>query len=81
MVLAIIWENRIRDRAIEQGFKQGFKQGFAQGFKQGFKEGRQEALAEHQQLWMAWYRRLQDAEERGVPFTEPHPTLESINTA
>ena len=65
MVLASIWEHRIHRRAFEQGFEQG----------------RQEGLAEIQRLWMAWYRRLQDAEERGVPFTEPHPTLESVNTA
>ncbi len=65
MVLASIWENRIRRRAIEQGLEQGLEKG----------------RAENQRLWLAWNRRRQDAEERGVPFTEPPPSLESRDTA
>ena len=89
MVLASIWENRIRRRAIEQGLKQGLERGRQEaseearqeGREEGRQEGREEALAENQRLWLAWNRRRQDAEERGVPFTEPPPSLESGDTA
>lgn len=37
----------------------------------------QEALQSNQARWEDWNRRRQEAEAKGVPFTEPPPSLEN----
>ena len=63
IMLASLWENRIRRRAIEQGLRQGLEQ------------GREEGIEENQRLWEAWNERRIQAQERGEPFDEPPPSI------
>ena len=57
MVLAAIWEERTRRKALAEGRE----------------EGREEGRGENQALWLAWNRRRLEAEEKGEVFHEPPP--------
>ena len=57
MVLAAIWEERTRRKALAEGRE----------------EGRAEGRGETQALWLDWNRRRLEAEERGDAFHEPPP--------
>ena len=65
MVLASIWENRIRRRAIEQGREQGREEGKEEGIAIGEERSNRR--------WREWVQRRDQAEARGEPFTEPMP--------
>lgn len=65
MVLASIWENRIRRRAIQQGLEQGLEQGIAQGIQQGKDDANR--------LWREWLERREQAAAQGELFDEPMP--------
>ena len=61
VVLATIWENRIRRRALEQGREEGREEGLEKG------------RGEVQHLWLEWYQRRLQAEARSEPCNEPPP--------
>ena len=67
MVLAAIWEERNRRRALEKGREEGRE------------EGVQKGREERQALWEAWYQRQQEAAGRGEPFDELPPSLNNRN--
>ena len=71
MVLAAIWEEQIRRKALAEGREKGREEAREKGREKGRKEGRREIQA----LWMAWNRRRLEAEERGEVFHEPPPAL------
>ena len=81
MVLAAIWEERTRRKAlaegreegIEEGLEKGREEGRAEGREEGRGEGREEGHRENQALWLAWNRRRLEAEEKGEVFHEPPP--------
>ena len=47
----------------------------AQSRAEGRVEGEERGRAAAHQDWEAWYRRLQEANAKGVPFDEPPPAL------
>ena len=53
----------------KEGFILGRQEGFADGRQEGFADGRQET----NRKWAKWLDRKADAENRGLPFTEPPP--------
>lgn len=42
---------------------------------QGLEEGREEGRSEQHERWMQWLDRRRQAEENGLPFDEPPPSL------
>ena len=71
MVLAAIWEQRNRRKALEEGREEGREE--------GLKEGRQEGRQENEALWLAWNQRRDEAEKRGEAFDEPPPRSNQQN--
>ena len=67
MVLAAIWEERTRRKALAEGREEGIEE--------GLEKGREEGRGENQALWLAWNRRRLEAAERGEVFHEPPPAL------
>ena len=65
MVLAAIWEERTRRKALAEGREEGREEGRAEGLEEG--------RGENQALWLAWNRRRLEAEEKGEVFHEPPP--------
>ena len=47
----------------------------AEGRAEGRTEGRAEGRAEMQRQWEAWNVRRLEAESKGLPFTEPPPSV------
>ena len=47
----------------------------AQSRAEGRAEGEESGRTAAHQDWEAWYRRLQEANAKGLPFDEPPPTL------
>ncbi len=45
----------------------------AEGREEGREEGRAEGRREYHDQWETWFRRLKDAEAKGMPFDEPPP--------
>ena len=73
MVLAAIWEQRNRRRALEEG------RAHQEGREEGHQEGRQEGRQETEALWSAWLQRWEEAEKRGEAFDEPPPRSNQQN--
>lgn len=67
MVFGTWYRQRTRQRAQEEGLQEGLQK----GLQKGLREGRQE----QQERWMQWLERRRQAEENGLPFDEPPPTL------
>ena len=55
--------------------KKAYDEGFAKGYVEGFAEGRAEAYAEFNKRNAEYYKRMQEARERGEDFNEPPPTF------
>ena len=53
--------------------KKAYDEGFAKGYVEGFAEGRAEAFADINRQNAAYYKRMQEATERGEDFNEPPP--------
>lgn len=53
--------------------KRGFDRGRAEGRAEGRDEGREEAYADADEKNAAYYKRMQEARERGEEFNEPPP--------
>ena len=70
MVLARHLEERL-ERTREARRSEGRMQGRAEGRVQGRVEGR----VETQKKWEAWNIRRLEAESKGLPFTEPPPSM------
>ncbi len=45
----------------------------AEGREEGREEGRAEGRRENHDQWETWFRRLKEAEAKGMPFDEPPP--------
>ena len=50
----------------------------AQSRAEGRAEGEESGRTAAHQDWEAWYRRLQEANAKGLPFDEPPPTLNGV---
>ena len=78
MVLARHLEERL-ERTREARRSEGRMQGRAEGRVQGLTEGRVQGLTEGrvetQKKWEAWNVRRLEAESKGLPFTEPPPSM------
>ena len=71
MVFGTWYRQRTRQRAQEEGMREGLEKGIQEGLEKGIQEGRQE----QQERWLQWLERRQRAEESGLPFDEPPPSL------
>ena len=67
MVFGTWYRQRTRQRAQEEGMREGLEK--------GIQEGRQEGRQEQHERWLQWLDRRQRAEEGGLPFDEPPPSL------
>ena len=67
MVFGSWYRQRTRQRAQEEGMREGLEK--------GIQEGRLEGRQEQQERWLQWLDRRQRAEESGLPFDEPPPSL------
>ena len=56
--------------------KRAYERGYAQGLSEGRKLGRKLVLAEARKQNAAYYKRMQEARERGEDFNEPPPTFD-----
>ena len=63
MVFGTWYRQRTRERARSEGREIGRE------------EGREEGRSEQQERWMQWLDRQRQAEENGLPFDEPPPSL------
>ncbi len=75
MVFGTWYRQRTRQRAQEEGMREGLEKGIQEGLEKGIHEGRQEGRQEQQERWLQWLERRQRAEESGLPFDEPPPSL------
>jgi len=71
MVFGTWYRQRTRQRAQEEGMQKGLQEGLEKGIQEGRAEGRQE----QQERWVQWLDRRRQAEENGLPFDEPPPSL------
>ena len=67
MVFGTWYRQRTRERARAEGLEEGLET--------GKKAGRQVGLQEQHERWMQWLDRQRQAEEYGLPFDEPPPSL------
>lgn len=67
MVFGSWYRQRTRERARAQGLQEGREA--------GEQAGRQQGMHEERQRWMQWLERRRQAEENGLPFDEPPPSL------
>ena len=67
MVFGTWYRQRTRDRARAEGLEEGKKA--------GQRVGRQQGRHEEHERWMQWLERQRRAEENGLPFNEPPPSL------
>lgn len=63
MVFGTWYRQRTRERARSEGLEEGKK------------AGRQQGMHEQQHRWLQWLDRRRQAEENGLPFNEPPPSL------
>ena len=75
MVFGSWYRQRTRERARAQGLEEGRKVGRQEGREAGEQAGRQQGMHEERQRWMQWLDRQRRAEENGLPFDEPPPSL------
>ncbi len=75
MVFGTWYRQRTRQRAQEEGMREGLEKGIQEGLEKGIQEGRQEGRQEQQERWLQWLERRQRAEDSGLPFDEPPPSL------
>ena len=79
MVFGTWYRQRTRQRAQEEGMQKGLQEGLEKGIQEGRVEGRAkgrvEGRQEQHERWMQWLDRRRQAEENGLPFDEPPPTL------
>ncbi len=75
MVFGTWYRERTRERARAQGLEEGRKAGLEEGRKAGLKAGEQTGRQEQHERWMQWLDRRREAEENGLPFDEPPPSL------
>ena len=75
MVFGSWYRQRTRERARAEGLEEGKKAGLETGLEAGKKAGRQAGMHEQHKLWVQWLDRRRQAEENGLPFDEPPPTL------
>ncbi len=71
MVFGSWYRQRTRERARAEGLEEGKKA----GLEAGKKAGRHAGMHEQHELWVQWLDRQRQAEENGLPFDEPPPTL------
>ena len=71
VVLAQYLIHKFEKRGEERGIEQGIEIGRAEGIEIGEARG--------MAAWMAWYKKMKDAEARGEPFDEPPPSMENGN--
>ena len=75
MVFGSWYRQRTRERARAEGLEEGRKA----GLEAGEQAGRQLGMHEEHQRWMQWLDRRRQAEENGLPFDEPPPSLNGEN--
>ena len=75
MVFGTWYRQRTRESARAEGLEEGRKVGLEEGRKAGLKAGEQAGRQEQHERWMQWLERRRQAEENGLPFDEPPPTL------
>lgn len=71
MVFGTWYRQRTRERARAEGLEEGKKAGLEAGLEAGKKAG----MHEQHELWAQWLDRRRQAEENGLPFDEPPPSL------
>ena len=67
MVFGSWYRERTRERARAEGLEEGRKA--------GLEAGKQAGMHEQQERWMEWLDRRRQAEDNGLPFDEPPPSL------
>ena len=75
MVFGTWYRQRTRERARAEGLEEGRKVGLEEGKKAGLEAGEQAGRHEQHERWMQWLDRRRRAEENGLPFDEPPPSL------
>ena len=60
---------------IQQHRAKGKAEGLAEGKAEGIAEGKAKGIAEANARWEDWWARRQAAEEAGIPFDEPPPSV------
>ena len=71
MVFGSWYRERTRERARAEGLEAGRKA--------GLEAGKQAGMHEQHERWMEWLDRRRRAEENGLPFDEPPPSLNGEN--
>ena len=71
MVFGSWYRERTRERARAEGLEEGRKA--------GLEAGKQAGMHEQHERWMEWLDRRRQAEENGLPFDEPPPSLNGEN--
>ena len=61
------------EQALEQGRKEGREEGREAGREEGLKEGIAKGSVEIYRAWTDWNKRREEADAKGVPFTDPPP--------
>ena len=63
----------IAHRMVQQGIERGKEEGRAEGRAEGRTEGREEAYEDVDKQLDAYFKRMDEAREKGEDFTEPRP--------
>ena len=79
MVFGSWYRERTRERARAEGLEEGRKAGREEGLEAGKRAGRRAGMHEEHERWMEWLDRRRQAEENGLPFDEPPPSLNGEN--
>ena len=61
------------ERAVAAATEEALKKGLEEGREEGLKEGIAKGSVEIYRAWTDWNRRREEAEAKGVPFTEAPP--------
>ena len=61
------------ERAVAAATEVALKKGLEEGREEGLKEGIAKGSVEIYRAWTDWNKRREEAEAKGVPFTDPPP--------
>ena len=75
MVIASYLLDKAREKGYAEGYAEGYAKGYAQGYAQGLAEVRAEAYEDANKQLDAYFKRMDEAHERGEDFDEPPPKI------
>ena len=61
------------ERAVAAATEEALKKGLEEGREEGLKEGIAKGSVEIYRAWTDWNKRREEADAKGVPFTDPPP--------